>query len=318
MFKRIIILIGLFIYLFSNFTNINAHSGRTDSNGGHTCRTNCEKYGLSYGEYHYHNNGYTQSDSYKTPVVTIVKSSNTNLSYLKLNDKLVKVSDEINYRTIDKTIDFTVVTQSTKSKYEIIGNSNLKEGNNVITIKVTAENNTTKEYKVNIYIISQDPTLKSIKINNVSVEVTGVIKYITKEERVSIVALTKNANATLDYPKVVDLEFGDNYVEISSLAEDKTTFKNYQVNIFRRKLSLETGVTLNVNGQEVIFNKDNLVHNLIEFYVISENGIKQNYRININRKGNYIWFFGALVIVFVYIFYKILNNKTKRKKIYLE
>lgn len=33
----------------------NAHPGRTDSNGGHTCRTNCEKWGLQYGEYHYHN-----------------------------------------------------------------------------------------------------------------------------------------------------------------------------------------------------------------------------------------------------------------------
>ncbi|WP_075310783.1 YHYH domain-containing protein [Bacillus wiedmannii] len=32
-----------------------AHPGRTDANGGHMCRTNCEKWGLQYGEYHYHN-----------------------------------------------------------------------------------------------------------------------------------------------------------------------------------------------------------------------------------------------------------------------
>ncbi|EEL24728.1 hypothetical protein bcere0017_5890 [Bacillus cereus Rock1-3] len=32
-----------------------AHPGRTDANGGHTCRTNFEKWGLQYGEYHYHN-----------------------------------------------------------------------------------------------------------------------------------------------------------------------------------------------------------------------------------------------------------------------
>ncbi len=34
-----------------------AHPGRTDSNGGHTCRTNCAKWGLKNGEYHYHNGG---------------------------------------------------------------------------------------------------------------------------------------------------------------------------------------------------------------------------------------------------------------------
>lgn len=36
---------------------IDAHPGRTDSNGGHTCRTNCAKWGLEDGEYHYHNGG---------------------------------------------------------------------------------------------------------------------------------------------------------------------------------------------------------------------------------------------------------------------
>ncbi|MBN3522529.1 copper amine oxidase N-terminal domain-containing protein [Paenibacillus apiarius] len=34
---------------------VDAHPGRTDKNGGHYCRTNCEKWGLEYGEYHYHN-----------------------------------------------------------------------------------------------------------------------------------------------------------------------------------------------------------------------------------------------------------------------
>lgn len=32
-----------------------AHPGRTDSNGGHYCRTNCAKWGLKDGEYDYHN-----------------------------------------------------------------------------------------------------------------------------------------------------------------------------------------------------------------------------------------------------------------------
>ncbi len=36
-------------------STIYAHPGRTDSNGGHTCRTNCSSWGLSTGEYHYHN-----------------------------------------------------------------------------------------------------------------------------------------------------------------------------------------------------------------------------------------------------------------------
>jgi len=51
------IAILLFVVLLSIGFNVEAHSGRTDASGGHTCRTNCEKYGLENGEYHYHNGG---------------------------------------------------------------------------------------------------------------------------------------------------------------------------------------------------------------------------------------------------------------------
>lgn len=40
---------------------VSAHPGGTDKSGGHTCRTNCEKWGLEQGEYHYHNGGKTES-----------------------------------------------------------------------------------------------------------------------------------------------------------------------------------------------------------------------------------------------------------------
>lgn len=40
-----------------------AHPGNTDSSGGHTCRTNCEQWGLDYGEYHYHDSSSPLSSS---------------------------------------------------------------------------------------------------------------------------------------------------------------------------------------------------------------------------------------------------------------
>jgi len=52
----------LLFYLYPNL--VQAHSGGTDASGGHTCRTNCEHYGLEDGEYHYHNNGDSQQDDY--------------------------------------------------------------------------------------------------------------------------------------------------------------------------------------------------------------------------------------------------------------
>ena len=54
---KILLIFILILILFPSY--VVAHPGRTDSRGGHTCRTNCPDWGYSYGGYHYHNGGYT-------------------------------------------------------------------------------------------------------------------------------------------------------------------------------------------------------------------------------------------------------------------
>jgi len=56
-----------------------AHPGRTDTNGCHTCRTNCESWGLKYGEYHCHNGNIKEivkaaKNTVKTEAKTIAKT----------------------------------------------------------------------------------------------------------------------------------------------------------------------------------------------------------------------------------------------------
>lgn len=59
--KKIITLI-IILFVFST-ASVSAHPGKTDGDGCHTCWTNCEKWGLEYGEYHCHNDGNTNSYS---------------------------------------------------------------------------------------------------------------------------------------------------------------------------------------------------------------------------------------------------------------
>ncbi|GAA4847673.1 hypothetical protein GCM10023310_27260 [Paenibacillus vulneris] len=53
--KKTILTIALLSLSFASISS--AHPGRTDSKGGHTCWTNCAKWGLKDGEYHYHKGG---------------------------------------------------------------------------------------------------------------------------------------------------------------------------------------------------------------------------------------------------------------------
>lgn len=65
--KNITSFVALMLVLFFfPMQMLEAHPGRTDANGGHTCRTNCEKWGLQYGQYHYHNGGGSSSSPSKS------------------------------------------------------------------------------------------------------------------------------------------------------------------------------------------------------------------------------------------------------------
>lgn len=61
--KKYYLLIIVVIMIVCFIPNVYAHPGRTDSNGCHTCRTNCERWGLSYGQYHCHNGGSSSTGS---------------------------------------------------------------------------------------------------------------------------------------------------------------------------------------------------------------------------------------------------------------
>lgn len=75
--KRKMISSSIALILLFSSSSVYAHPGRTDANGGHTCWTNCSKWGLEYGEYHYHNGGKSSSSSSSPASNSSSKKSST-------------------------------------------------------------------------------------------------------------------------------------------------------------------------------------------------------------------------------------------------
>lgn len=88
--KRILSILVSIVFLFCCNISVNAHPGRTDKNGCHYCRTNCEKYGLEYNEYHCHNGNSTNSSNNKTNYTNNSINSTSN----KNSSTTVKKDDE--------------------------------------------------------------------------------------------------------------------------------------------------------------------------------------------------------------------------------
>ena len=103
------ILLSTFIFVFFSvisIDNLSAHPGRTDENGCHTCWTNCDKWGLDYGEYHCHNpkNNYVAPQSTPKPTTNYsystsnyLVSSNSSSSNNVSNNQQNVSSGEENY-----------------------------------------------------------------------------------------------------------------------------------------------------------------------------------------------------------------------------
>ncbi|MEH7530071.1 YHYH domain-containing protein, partial [Priestia megaterium] len=95
--KCFVVLLTL-IFLMESSYIVSAHPGRTDGNGGHYCRTNCEKWGYEYGEYHYHNGSSSNvtSDDVETEIQTDTETSQEDLE--EIYDQLSKEGYEIGYQ----------------------------------------------------------------------------------------------------------------------------------------------------------------------------------------------------------------------------
>ena len=248
-------------------TIVFAHPGKTDANGCHYCRTNCAKWGLYNGQYHCHNGGTGGSSSSnnttkKTTTTTkrsttkrtttsstttttttttqIIKNNDTTIKEIIIDDISFQNIEDIYYTTKNSSVDIKVILNDEKAEYSINGNLNLNTGENTITIIVTAEDESTKEYK---FIITKEEDLKSntnIKayinedtINFYNNKATYTVK--TDQESVSIECIPDNDNAiiNIDNPNPT-LNYGDNIINIHITAEDQTT-NNYKLTIYRPK-----------------------------------------------------------------------------------
>ena len=232
--KKIKRLIMIMIVILSPLY-VEAHPGRTDSNGCHTCRTNCAKWGLSYGQYHCHGktNSSTSSSNTNKTTTTKVLDSDKNIKSISIDNTNIEVKDTMEYNTYSKVNNIDIILESTKSKYEISNYSNISIGDNNIKIIVTSEDNTSKEYNLNIKYL-EEPNISSISINNDNIDINDYMEYHTTLYSVNINTLS---NSKVEYDNNIKLNDGTNNVELKLLDSNDNVYKTYTLSIVKDSIS---------------------------------------------------------------------------------
>lgn len=187
------------------------------------------------------------------------KSSNKNLSSLKIEG--VELEPKFNKATTQYTanIDGDVTelkieakAEDSKSKVTIEGNKELKEGDNVIKIKVTAEDNTTRTYFLTATKGGEsEPTtntdddknndtlqLSELKIERVNFENSFKPDIYTYElplsayvDKLDITAKANQEGATVEISGNKDFKEGNNIVNILVKSKDGTQTATYQIKV---------------------------------------------------------------------------------------
>lgn len=181
------------------------------------------------------------------------KSSNANLSKITLGIEglsfnksqttyNVKVGEDVDKLTM------SVKTEDSKATYTITGNKDFKAGINVVKIIVSAEDGTTKTYKINVEkqgnieesssalvnLIIENMTFTEIFDKTVTEYVGSKMKYA---EKLNILPYTEAENATYEIIGNENLKEGENEIIVKVTSKDKSTTTEYKVKF--EMLSLE-------------------------------------------------------------------------------
>lgn len=176
---------------------------------------------------------------------TSKKSSDTSLKSIKVGGNSYKIGDTMTVSADTTSIDIQAVAKSSKASVSGNGVKELVTGTNKFTIKVTAEDGTTKNYSITVireeYVEDnpniEDPnyenqaqelrltslTIKGIELTpNFSGEVFEYSAYIINEDKLEIEAISNIEGTNIEIVGNTNLVEGENTVLIKLTKDDKT------------------------------------------------------------------------------------------------
>lgn len=182
-----------------------------------------------------------------------VSADNSNLAILRLSEE--GISPEFNkdikeyYFTTDSSInnlEITAIPEDREANVTISGNNNLQMGENTVEIKVESQDKTkTSTYKIyvtktnNLEIANANLETLAIRQGTLEPEFdSNTTKYKVEIangiDKIDILAIPQKEKATVKILGNGEMNEGNNKIEIIVLAENGTTNKKYEINVYRR------------------------------------------------------------------------------------
>ena len=241
---------------------------------------------------------------------TDTNKSNADLKSLRVDiEGIVPTFDKnvkqyyLNIQNTINNIDVLAVAENPKSSIEITGNTNLKDGLNVISIKVVSEGKTQGNiYNINVTktanLDTANTNLETLAIENVLLNppfdntITHYdIEISNSTTQLNILAVSENENASTSISGNNDLKEGNNQIVISVTASNGFTKKYFIINAYKR----------NVQEEEQFINEQEMQQEKLEEAYDIEQTSKVEENISEEANNNKWYIIGGIIVTIIVI-----------------
>ncbi|MEI7420113.1 MAG: cadherin-like beta sandwich domain-containing protein, partial [Actinomycetes bacterium] len=187
-----------------------------------------------------------------TVTLNVALGNNAGIASLTVNGTAVADGDTISVDAGTTSVDVSVETEDPFASYEVTGSNGLVVGDNELTVTVTAvDGQTTAEYKVTVFVPSNDTSATSIQINGLESTEGDIVSVPSDATSVDVSVTTRDENAQVTVTGADELQIGDNTITVTVTAQDGTV-RDYVFTVRVGGASADTVLTsLTFNGTEV-------------------------------------------------------------------
>lgn len=231
-----------------------------------------------------------------------------------INEYYLTVSSKVN------DIEVLAVSENPNATIEITGNTNLKKGLNLITIKVTSEDKT-QNNSYTIYVTKTDneelanSNLEILAVENTLLNPpfeTSITHYMVEVSNettsLNVLAVPENEKGTVQITGKNNLKEGNNLITIAVTAPNGISKRIYQINVYKRNQEEE-----NKYKEQQQENKEKLeeIYQAERISTPSEEGLEKSENKKENRR---IWLVLVAVIIGVSLIIILATWKYKKRK----
>jgi hypothetical protein len=190
--------------------------------------------------------------------ITVIReaavSDNANLGTITVNGTATAAGSTVNVAAGTTSVTVVATAEDAGASTTVDGDTDLKTGNNTVTVFVTAASSRVVSYTFTVNVpASNNTNLTGITVNGQSVALNDLVFNVPAiTTSVVVAASTEDVDATFAVTGEDALVTGDNEVVITVTAADGTTTREYTLNVIRASVSSNTALgTITLNGATV-------------------------------------------------------------------